>query len=235
MKCMDEKRNQKLSVHFPFTTRKATQREMEDLRASVCEIGERLQQTQGKLAGANAEINRLTNAPKSERSAHKNTYFKLGASVEQAEYLLDQLICLRDNVSDLAAGKYEKVYQDICGTLDPEGWKLYWAAEKYTGIDPFHAFPTEDNLGYFENMDGHGLIMWIEISAFGECEWEQLDCAGGYERAVNPIVHTDTEKYAQYRSAIYEQAVREMLGLKSKEEIAHDAPDKKSRMSGQER
>lgn len=70
---------------------------------------------------------------------------------------------------------------------------------------------------------------------FGECEWEQLDCAGGYERAVNPIVHTDTEKYAQYRSAIYEQAVREMLGLKSKEEIAHDAPDKKSRMSGQER
>ena len=132
MKCMDEKRNQKLSVHFPFTTRKATQREMEDLRASVCEIGERLQQTQGKLAGANAEINRLTNALKSERSAHKNTYFKLGASVEQAEYLLDQLICLRDNVSDLAAGKYEKVYQDICGTLDPEGWKLYWAAEKYT-------------------------------------------------------------------------------------------------------
>lgn len=232
---MGEKRNQKLLAHFPFTTRKAAQREMEGLKASVCEIGERLQQTQGKLMGASAEIDRLTDALKSERSAHKNTYFKLGDTVEQAEHLRNQLICLRDNVSDLAAGKYEKVYQDICGTLDPEGWKLYWAAEKYTGIGPSRAFPTEDNLGYFENMDGHGLIRWIEISAFGECEWEQLNGGGGYERAVNPIVHTDTEKYRQYRGAIYEQTVREALGLKPMEEIAHEAPDKKSRKSGQER
>lgn len=129
------------------------------------------------------------------------------------------MICLRDNINDLAAGNFEKVYENICVTLDPEGWKLYRAAEAYTGVDPSHAFPTEDNLGYFEVLDGTELIYWVEVSAFGECEYRQLDCGGGYELSTERVIYKDTEEYKQYRKTICEQVVRQLLGLEAAENV----------------
>ena len=64
---------------------------------------------------------------------------ELGMKTKEIECLHNRLRCLCDNITDLAAGNFENVYESICGDLDPEGWQLYWAAGKYTGVDPSYA------------------------------------------------------------------------------------------------
>lgn len=118
-------------------------------------------------------------------------------------------------IQALSNGDYEKAYNLIAGDLDQEGFRLYDAAEKYTGIDVCRAFPTEDNLGYFENADGFELLGWLETEAYGSCDWEQLNPP--YERAVNRKINKDTPEYKEYRAAIYKQTVTSLLSLKTQD------------------
>ena len=43
---------------------------------------------------------------------------------------------------------YEAVYTLLSPELDPDGFHLFRAAEAYTGINIYSAFPVEDSLGY---------------------------------------------------------------------------------------
>lgn len=170
-----------------------------------------LHEAQTKADGAMLEAKIAGDALNDERQAHEDTASKLYAISEEADRLQKQNRCLKSNINALATGDYERVYENIRNDMDPEGWALYKAAKTHTGVDPIHAFPTEGNLGYFEALDGHGLIYWVELYAFGECEYRQLN--GGYELSENRVIHEDTEEYRQYRRAICEETVKALLAL----------------------
>ena len=70
------------------------------------------------------------------------------------------------------AGDYKGAYNRLAPELDPEGFRLFWAAEQQTGINIYRAFPIEDSLGYFESMSGYAMLEWLEAEAFGGYELE---------------------------------------------------------------
>lgn len=118
---------------------------------------------------------------------------------------------ISENLAALASGDYETVYYAIKGDMDPEGWKLYFAACRNTSRSIHEAFTTEDNLGYFEEMNGDELLLWLECANFGHCEWRQLDCPGGYEMSYNRTIDMESEVYKTYRAAIFKEVVTELL------------------------
>lgn len=129
-------------------------------------------------------------------------------SLQQAE---TRRLRISENLAALAAGNYEAVYYAIKGDMDPEGWKLYFTACRNTSRSVSDAFSAEDNLGYFEEMDGDALLPWLECANFGHCDWRQLDCSGGYEMSYNRIIDTESEAYKTYRAVIFKEVVTELL------------------------
>lgn len=47
------------------------------------------------------------------------------------------------------------IYCKFAAQLDEDGFRLYHAAQRITGFQPYDAFPYEDNRGAFEAADGH--------------------------------------------------------------------------------
>ena len=74
----------------------------------------------------------------------------------------------------LASADYEAVYTLLSPELDPDGFHLFRAAEAYTGINIYSAFPVEDSLGYFEAMSGHELLRWLEAETIGSYSLSRL-------------------------------------------------------------
>ncbi len=107
--------------------------------------------------------------------------------------------CLVQNLQLVAKGQYQAVYENIKDSLDPEGWALYRVAERRCKTSVHEFFSTEDNMGYFEAMDGKQLLPWLECDNFGTCDWRQLDCPGGYEVSENRRINTASEEYINYR------------------------------------
>lgn len=104
---------------------------------------------------------------------------------------------------------YEALYQKLEGVLDPGGYRLYDEAKKRTRIDICSFFPTEDNLGYFENMDGHALLLWLVKAKFGEIEWEQLNPP--YERAGSVSFEGQEENISEFYRQLYKETVQTLL------------------------
>lgn len=116
---------------------------------------------------------------------------------------------LRDFLPSWIAGDYEGAYNRLAPELDPEGFRLFWAAEQQTGINIYRAFPIEDSLGYFESMSGYAMLEWLEAEAFGGYELETR--APGIQVVCKLKINKGSEQYQAYRKAIYEQAVKSML------------------------
>ncbi len=89
---------------------------------------------------------------------------------------------------------------------DKEGWRLYEAAKGILQADVCSAFPTEDNLGYFETLDGFGLLKWLEIAKFADKEYEQLP--GGYEKLKSHTLDEKSPAYQEFRGKLYVAAIR---------------------------
>ena len=63
-------------------------------------------------------------------------------------------------------------YDCVAPQYDPEGFRLYSAAEKITGIGSlYNYFPYEDARGYFEEADGH-----TAASGLSGCTMPQNGC-----------------------------------------------------------
>ena len=58
------------------------------------------------------------------------------------------------------------IYCKFAAQLDGEGFRLYRAAQRITGFQPYDAFPYEDNRGAFEAADGHTLLRYLEAAHF---------------------------------------------------------------------
>lgn len=60
------------------------------------------------------------------------------------------------------AEKLKQLYGCVAPQYDEEGFKLFRAAQKVTGITNLEAkFPYEDACGYFEDADGHRLLRYL--------------------------------------------------------------------------
>lgn len=118
---------------------------------------------------------------------------------------------LRKLLLDVIPGdaNYETIYQELAGMLDPDGYCLYDEARKRTRIDVCSFFPTEDNLGYFENLDGHGLLLWLVKAKFGEIEWEPLNPP--YERAGSVSFEGQEENISEFYRQLYKETVQTLL------------------------
>ena len=64
------------------------------------------------------------------------------------------------------------IYCKFAAQLDEDGFRLYHAAQRITGFQPYDAFPYEDNRGAFEAADGHTLLRYLEAAHFDAVTWE---------------------------------------------------------------
>lgn len=59
-------------------------------------------------------------------------------------------------------------YNCIAPEFDPDGFRLYFAAQEISGIrNLYECFPYEDARGCFEAADGHALLRWLTARHFG--------------------------------------------------------------------
>jgi len=104
----------------------------------------------------------------------------------------------------------EKVYNFLMSSgYDEGGWLLYDTAKSITNVNVYSAFPAEDNLGYFEELNGHGLLKWLTIAKFAKKEYEQLP--GGYEKLKSFDVNKDTPEYKEYKKNLFSTAVHSVI------------------------
>jgi len=89
---------------------------------------------------------------------------------------------------------------------DTSGWLLYEAAKGILQTDVYSEFPAEDNMGYFEILDGYGLLKWLEIAKFAEKEYEQIQ--GGYEKLTSHDLDENSPAYQEYQGKLYAAAIR---------------------------
>ena len=92
---------------------------------------------------------------------------------------------------------------------DQGGWLLYDAAKGILKTDVYSEFPTEDNLHYFEELDGDGLLKWLEIAKFADKDYEQLP--GGYEKLKSHTLDKESPEYKEYQNSVYPAAVRGII------------------------
>ncbi len=89
------------------------------------------------------------------------------------------------------------IYRKFAAQLDEDGFRLYRAAQRLTGFQPYDAFPYEDNRGAFEASDGHALLRYLEAAHFDAVTWEIVP-GTTYERAILGKVDTTTRNTARF-------------------------------------
>jgi hypothetical protein len=92
---------------------------------------------------------------------------------------------------------------------DTGGWLLYNAAKDLLQTDVYSEFPAEDNMGYFETLDGYGLLKWLEIAKFAEKKHEQI--RGGYELMKSHALDKKAPNYQKYQNALWLAAMRNIV------------------------
>lgn len=102
-----------------------------------------------------------------------------------------------------------KFYETISPSLDPQGFTLYHAAEKMTGIDLYSYFAYEDSRGMFETMNGRQLLRWLTAARFGAVEWE-IVTGTCYEKALLREADTSTPEYQTFERNLYRNALERM-------------------------
>jgi hypothetical protein len=118
----------------------------------------------------------------------------------------------------LTAGNAKRIYNFLQPYhYDTDGWILYQAAQGILQTDVDSEFPVEDNMGYFEALDGYGLLKWLEIAKFADKEY-------GWGWGENEIMtsHTLDESaaaYREYQGKLYAAAVRGVM-----DELAEKQP-----------
>ena len=94
------------------------------------------------------------------------------------------------------------IYHKFAAQLDKDGFRLYRAAQRSTGFQPYDAFPYEDNRGAFEAADGHTLLRYLEAAHFDAVTWEIVPAPpmNGLSSAKWTPLHRNTARFVK-RSA----------------------------------
>ena len=102
-----------------------------------------------------------------------------------------------------------RFYETVSPSLDPQGFTLFRAAKKMTGIDLYSYFAYEDSRGLFEQMDGRQLLRWLTATRFGAVEWE-IVTGTCYEEAILREVDTSAPEYLAFERKLYRKVLERM-------------------------
>ena len=102
-----------------------------------------------------------------------------------------------------------RFYETVSPSLDPQGFTLFRAAKKMTGIDLYSYFAYEDSRGLFEQMDGRQLLRWLTAARFGAVEWE-IVTGTCYEEAILREVDTSAPEYLAFERKLYRKVLERM-------------------------
>ena len=106
--------------------------------------------------------------------------------------------------------KLKQLYEHVSPQYDPDGFQLYFAAQKVTGIRRlWEEFPYEDACGRFEEADGHELLKYLTAAYFKAVAWEIVP-GTTYERAVLQEMDVSTPEYSDFEKQLYETAQKRM-------------------------
>lgn len=143
--------------------------------------------------------------------------------------------CLADLFRTFAAQPIpaERLYDRAAPHLDPDGFRLYHASVRATGVVLSTAFPYEENCGEFAFANGHTLLRYLEAAHFGAVTWEIVP-GTTYERAVLGEVDRQSPEYLKFRETICEKALDrmglgELLKEPEKEELKHEREQHKEK------
>ncbi|MDD4808082.1 MAG: hypothetical protein PHU30_06285 [Oscillospiraceae bacterium] len=132
--------------------------------------------------------------------------------------------------------QYKAFYERIAPWMDEGGYALYRTAERITGFDICTEFPAEDNLGYFEEMNGQKMLTYLTASRFGTVKYETISPC--YEKAVSLHTDTSSSEYKNFIRKLYAETLKE-LGytdlLPEIEKISWEVKPKNKARSGRER
>ena len=115
----------------------------------------------------------------------------------------------------------KRLYECVAPQMDAEGYRLYFAAKKLTGVECYRVFPYEDARGTFEQADGHQLMKYLTAYRFGAVEWSIVP-GTCYESASLLPVDTSTPEYQAFERQIYQEVLR-FMGF---QELLSDHPAK---------
>lgn len=108
------------------------------------------------------------------------------------------------------AEKLKELYERVAPRHDPDGFRLYFAAQEITGIKRlWEEYPYEDARGRFEAADGHELLRYLTAAYFKAVSWEIVP-GTTYEKAILGKVDTSIPEYIAFEKRLYETALERM-------------------------
>ena len=175
-------------------------REYPDVRARLETAQRELSQAQTALEKSELERQRLSGDCGEAR--RRADFSEKRSSALQAS--LDVFCPKLESLAEMI-----KFYETISPSLDPQGFTLYHAAEKMTGIDLYSYFAYEDSRGMFETMNGRRLLRWLTAARFDTVEWE-IVTGTIYEQALLREVDTSTPEYRAFEYELYRKVLGRM-------------------------
>lgn len=121
-----------------------------------------------------------------------------------SEFVLKRLV----KIEDLATEEIVDDLYNFSVNLDNEGWEELSIVREFINEDIYSYFYYEDNLGYFENMDGWQLISWYEKMKFAEIVDSEF--IGSYEKCKYSDYDDKTE-YIKYREEVKKALIKHMI------------------------
>ena len=135
------------------------------------------------------------------------------------------------------AEELKELYERVASQYDPDGFRLYFAAQEIVGIKRlWEEYPYEDACGRFAEADGHELLKYLTALHFHAVRWEVVP-GTPYEKAVLLDVDTATPEYRAFEKQLYTQALRDLgfQGLLPQEQERRIGKQKEKRKEGAER
>lgn len=113
------------------------------------------------------------------------------------------------------AEELKELYERVASQYDPDGFRLYFAAQEITGIKRlWEEYPYEDACGRFTAADGHELLRYLTAAYFKAVSWEIVP-GTTYERAILRGVDTNTPECSAFKKRLYE-TVLERMGFRER-------------------
>lgn len=103
----------------------------------------------------------------------------------------------------------KRFYECVAPQMDADGYRLYFAAKKLTGVECYRVFPYEDARGTFEQAGGHQLMKYLTAYRFDAVEWSVVP-GTCYESASLLPVDTSTPEYRAFERQVYQEALCSM-------------------------
>ena len=98
------------------------------------------------------------------------------------------------------AEELKELYERVASQYDPDGFRLYFAAQEITGIKRlWEEYPYEDACGRFAEADGHELLKYLTAAYFEAVSWEIVP-GTTYEKAILGKVDTSTPEYIAFEN-----------------------------------